>query len=274
MGDRWLGREPGSDPASGRYRGAYCGHADDSAATLRIWAADPATAEAIQAAGAVPSRHLVQLQCRLPPVERPATAGEARIVAFRPGIDEGAYLIVSNEAFEGHPESGGWHRDTFAERAGRPWFDPGGLFLAWERGRPVGACWTKLHPGGVGEIYSIAVRPSGMLFLDKIPDVTPLRTEGLHMLRPWQVDGHPVYQQVLALVYDSDISINYDPLNGNLQGATLGIIAFEVLAVGEPDDEVLPDVTIRIIDHTALCSEPLDLFLDAPAPISSSEPCP
>ena len=28
------------------------------------------------------------------------------------------------------------------------------------RGRPVGACWTKLHSGGVGEIYSIAVRPS------------------------------------------------------------------------------------------------------------------
>jgi mycothiol synthase len=42
---------------------------------------------------------------------------------------------------------------------GRPWFDPGGLFLAWEAGRPVGLCWMKSHPGGIGEIYSIAVRP-------------------------------------------------------------------------------------------------------------------
>jgi len=134
--------------------------ADEPAATVRIWAADAGTAEAIEAAGAVSSRRLVRLQCSLPPVDRPAPAGESRIVSFRPGVDEGAYLIVSNEAFEGHPESGGWDLGTFAERAGRPWFDPGGIFLAWERGRPVGACWTKVHPGGVGEIYSIAVRPA------------------------------------------------------------------------------------------------------------------
>lgn len=134
--------------------------ADEPSVALRFWAADSRTAAAMQAAGATPVRHLLRLERSIPLAERPSPVGRARIVPFRPGIDEGAYLIVSNDAFEGHPESGGWDRGAFADRAGRPWFDPDGLFLAWERGRPVGACWTKVHPGGVGEIYSIAVRPS------------------------------------------------------------------------------------------------------------------
>ena len=45
------------------------------------------------------------------------------------------------------------------KRQARPWFDPLGIALAWRRGVPVGAVWTKVHAGGVGEIYSIAVRP-------------------------------------------------------------------------------------------------------------------
>ena len=48
--------------------------------------------------------------------------------------------------------------------------------------------------------------------LDKIPDVTPLRATGLKLL-----EG----RQVCAVVYDSDISINYDPLEGSLKGANL-----------------------------------------------------
>ena len=134
--------------------------ADGPSSTLRFWAADTQTAEVIEAAGGMPARHLLRLERPLPPAERPTPVGGVRIVPFRPGADEGAYLVVSNDAFAGHPESGAWDRGVFADRAGRPWFDPDGLFLAWERGRPVGACWTKVHPGGVGENYSIAVRPS------------------------------------------------------------------------------------------------------------------
>ncbi|MBU0513831.1 MAG: hypothetical protein KJ621_03570, partial [Proteobacteria bacterium] len=48
-----------------------------------------------------------------------------RITPFRSSVDEGAYLIVANDAFAGHPESSAWTRATFAERATRPWFDPG-----------------------------------------------------------------------------------------------------------------------------------------------------
>ena len=58
--------------------------------------------------------------------------------------------------------------------------------------------------------------------LDKIPDVMPLRTAGL---------GSLVDTTVCALVHKSDISINYDPLNGSLKGDTRGLIAFDVLSV-------------------------------------------
>jgi FlgD Ig-like domain len=80
---------------------------------------------------------------------------------------------------------------------------------------------------------------NGEFLLDKIPDVTPLRTADLQAL---------VGEVCCAVVYDSDVSINYDPLLGNLQGANLGILHLRVLAVGEPDDEVLPDITIEVLD--------------------------
>ncbi len=127
---------------------------------VRAWVSDSRTAAAASEAGLRRGRSLVRLERRLPFPETPEVPSEVRVVAWRPDADEGAYLVVANDAFAGHPESGGWTRATFAERASRPWFDADGLFLAWERGTPVGACWTKVHPGGVGEIYSIAVRPS------------------------------------------------------------------------------------------------------------------
>ncbi len=63
------------------------------------------------------------------------------------------------------------------------------------------------------------------VLLDKISDVTPLRTAGLTLLAEDMTT-------VCALVYKSDISINYDPLDGNLQGANRGLIAFDVIAIG------------------------------------------
>jgi hypothetical protein len=101
--------------------------------------------------------------------------------------------------------------------------------------------------------------------LDKIPNVTPLRATGLKML-----EG----SCICAVVYDSDISINYDPLNGSLKGANLGIVAFEVLDVTQLTGQSsgsLPKVEIRILDADQVCAGPLTLF-DAPAPISSSIP--
>ncbi|WP_373523775.1 hypothetical protein [Aquiflexum sp.] len=104
------------------------------------------------------------------------------------------------------------------------------------------------------------------VLLDEIPDVTPLRATGLKML---------VGYKVLAVVYDSDISINYSPLEGNLQGANLGMVAFEVLSVRERtdgSDSSLPAVSIRILDVPALSNFGKVLFSNAPVPQSSSEP--
>lgn len=104
------------------------------------------------------------------------------------------------------------------------------------------------------------------VLLDEVPDVTPLRATGLAMLKG---------QTVFAVVYDSDISINYSPLEGNLQGGNLGVVAFDVLEVRERTNgssSSLPQVTIRIQDADRVKELPLHLFVNAPTPSSSSEP--
>lgn len=103
-------------------------------------------------------------------------------------------------------------------------------------------------------------------YLDKIPDVTPLRATGQTML---------VGQIVFAVVYDSDVSINYSPLNGSLKGANLGLVAFRVLDVKERTDGStgsLPRVTVEILDTDRVRTLPLALIANAPVPQSSSEP--
>jgi len=105
--------------------------------------------------------------------------------------------------------------------------------------------------------------------LDKIPQVRPLRALGIQTL---------VGQDVCALVYDSDISINYDhgkalEVNGNLQGATLGIAAFKVESAHTLDrfsSSTLPQVKITVLDPAVACKN-FRLY-DAPVPNSSSEP--
>jgi hypothetical protein len=102
--------------------------------------------------------------------------------------------------------------------------------------------------------------------LDKVPDVTPLRATGLKMLAG---------QQVCAVVYDSDIGINYGPLIGSLKGANLGTVAFHVDAVNSPprgSSSSLPNVLVTILDARTVCTEPPLLFTGAPPPTSSSAP--
>lgn len=102
--------------------------------------------------------------------------------------------------------------------------------------------------------------------LDKIPDVTPLRADGLYGL---------IDKTACAVVYESDVSINYSPLEGNLQGENLGTVAFQVLdVVYLPgfSTGTLPRVRIEIFDANEVCEESLNLYLDAPEPLSSSKP--
>ena len=134
--------------------------------------------------------------------------------------------------------------------------------------------WTAASPTGNG-IQNFVQAGPGLgsedadgdreALLDKIPGVTPLRAQGLALL---------VGLSVCAVVFDSDISINYDPIDGSLKGSNLGIAAWEILSVTQltGSSSSLPKVEIAILDASRVCEGPLTGFSDAPDLVSSSEP--
>jgi len=145
------------------------------------------------------------------------------------------------------------------------WFAPRTIIEAWKNAGPTANGSANFLAAGPG----LGAPESGIdndEHLDNIPDVTPLRAKGLAMLTG---------QTVIAVVYDSDVSINYSPLLGSLKGDNLGTVAFKVLGVTQRTNgssSSLPRVTVRILDVTAVSSLPLTLFTNAPVPSSSSEP--
>ncbi|PRY87119.1 hypothetical protein [Mongoliibacter ruber] len=104
------------------------------------------------------------------------------------------------------------------------------------------------------------------VLLDDISGVTPLRATGLKML-----EG----KKVLAVVYDSDININYSPMRGNLKGENLGLVAFEVISIRKNEEgssSSLPIVKIQILDVDLVMNWKKVLFSNPPVAQSSSEP--
>ncbi|MGB6243350.1 mycothiol synthase [Gordonia sp. (in: high G+C Gram-positive bacteria)] len=79
--------------------------------------------------------------------------------------DDAEILRVNNDAFSWHPEQGGWTHADIAERTGSDWFDPAGVFLAFDAADPtrlLGFHWTKIHPADgdqppLGEVYIVGV---------------------------------------------------------------------------------------------------------------------
>lgn len=137
---------------------------------LRFWAHGDDPGAAVFAAGAGFSRARVLWQMRrsllVPLPEIPLPEG-VTVRAFRPGIDEQAWLGVNARAFADHPEQGRWTLDDVVSREAEPWFDPAGFLLAVDvTGTLLGFHWTKVHPASgnepaVGEIYVLGVDPSG-----------------------------------------------------------------------------------------------------------------
>ncbi|HTZ08678.1 MAG TPA: mycothiol synthase, partial [Acidimicrobiales bacterium] len=128
---------------------------------VHLWVPKPtafsdATAEAC---GLRRGRDLYQMRRPLPAEAPPADVATR---AFRPGVDEEAWLVVNNRAFASHPEQGGWTVETLREREGESWFDPAGFLLHERQGRLAASCWTKVHAAHdppLGEIYVISVDP-------------------------------------------------------------------------------------------------------------------
>lgn len=130
----------------------------------RIWAhgnLEPARALAA-ALELKPVRELLQMRRPLADLPPLRTADGVRIGTYAGPGDDAEILRVNNAAFAWHPEQGGWTEQDIEERRGEPWFDPEGLFEAFDErtGALLGFHWTKTHEGGLGEVYVVGVDPS------------------------------------------------------------------------------------------------------------------
>jgi mycothiol synthase len=107
----------------------------EGGSNARVWAhgdMEPARAVAAKL-GVTAARELLQMRrplTDLPPV--PITVG-VRITTYAGPDDDAVELLrVNNAAFAWLPEQSGWTPADIAERRSEPWFDLGGLFLAFD----------------------------------------------------------------------------------------------------------------------------------------------
>ncbi|MCB0927239.1 MAG: mycothiol synthase [Mycobacterium sp.] len=129
-----------------------------------VWAHGtlPAAVAVAAAAGLVPVRRLLQLRRPLRDVPSVPVGDGLVIRTYAGAADEAELLRVNNAAFDWHPEQGGQSAEDLAETMSAPWFDPAGLFLAFDAADParlLGFHWTKVHGPLLGEVYVVGVDP-------------------------------------------------------------------------------------------------------------------
>ncbi|MFM7068835.1 MAG: mycothiol synthase [Actinomycetes bacterium] len=186
----------------------------------------------LAACGCTPARTVLQLRCSLP---LPGDAGPTTATrAFRPGIDDEAFLAVNHRAFEWHPEQGALDRAGLEQRISEPWFSSEGFLIHTnEDGEIDGYCWTKVHPSTgddppLGEIYVIACDPSAQgRGLGRA-----LVVAGLDHLSRAGVDGTPVRDGMLYVEDSNAAAIRlYESLGFSLHHRDAAF------SVPEPNDQ-------------------------------------
>jgi mycothiol synthase len=107
-------------------------------------------------------RELLQMRRSLADLPEVTVAPGVRLRTYAGSADDAELLRVNNAAFSWHPEQGGWTEADVAERRAESWFDPEGLFLAFDEqtGALLGFHWTKIHGPDLGEVYIVGVDPA------------------------------------------------------------------------------------------------------------------
>ncbi|QFZ24898.1 mycothiol synthase [Saccharothrix syringae] len=130
---------------------------------LRVWAhgGTPAQRALAAKAGFRAVRELLRLRRPLgPDLPEPVLPAGVRLRAFEPGRDEAAVVEVNRRAFSWHPEQGAMSAEDVRRKEAEPWFDPAGFLLAVDADdRLLGFHWTKVHGGGLGEVYVVGIDP-------------------------------------------------------------------------------------------------------------------
>ncbi len=130
---------------------------------LRVWAHGtlPAARAVAATVGLRPVRELVQMRRPLTDLPENQSPQGISVRPYVGDVDNAELLRVNNAAFAWHPEQGGWTEAEIAERVAAPWFEPDGLFLAYDdsTGGLCGFHWTKVHDDGLGEVYVLGVDP-------------------------------------------------------------------------------------------------------------------
>ena len=144
-----------------------------SGGRVRFWAhgTQPGARALADNLGLRAARELIQMQRPLHEFPDPVVPEGVSIRTYGGPADNPELLRVNNAAFAWHPEQGGWTDSDIAERTAASWFDPDGIFLAYDEatGALLGFHWTKVHGDGagpaggevaVGEVYVVGVDPA------------------------------------------------------------------------------------------------------------------
>lgn len=76
---------------------------------------------------------------------------------------EGAWLAANNEAFQWHPEQGGWDLDRLHRAMEADWFDAADVWFLWDTSEHgdvpplAGFHWLKRHSAELAEVYVVGL---------------------------------------------------------------------------------------------------------------------